>query len=92
MIPLIASMVLFSIGIYGVLSKRDILRITISVSVILGSITLLLASLAQNSGNYSFILFIWAVEVMEILVALAVFLYLARSEKKDINDLQQLRW
>jgi NADH-quinone oxidoreductase subunit K len=88
MIPLITSLVLFSIGIYGVLSRKDILRILISVSIMLGSITLLLAS-NPSSTNYGFVLFVWVVEVMEILIALAIFIYLS---KKDIDELQQLRW
>lgn len=88
MIPVITALVLFMVGIYGVLSRKDILRILISVSVILGSITLLLATQATAS-SYSFILFIWVVEVVEIIIALAIFLYLG---KKEITELQQLKW
>ena len=98
-IALLASLVLFTIGIVGVLIRRDILRILISVSIILGSITLLLVALSATQqtvdglhSNQSFVLFVWAVEVMEVLVAIAIFLYLARSNKSDINSLQQLKW
>ena len=90
--PLITSLLLFAIGIYGVIANRTLVRIVISVSVILGSITLLLLALATSSANQSFVLFVWAVEVMEILVAIAIFVYISRNDKKDINDLQQLKW
>ena len=92
MIAVLTSLVLFAVGIFGVLVKRDILRILISVSIMLGSITLLLVALAKGNPSYAFVLFIWVVEIMEILVALSVFIYLSRSDKKDINELQELRW
>lgn len=96
-IPLLTSIVLFAIGIGGVLTKRDLLRIVISVSIILGSITLLLVALATANpaaatAHYSFVLFIWAVEVMEIIIALAAFLYLSRNNKTDVNELRQWKW
>jgi len=114
-LTVLTSLILFTIGIYGVTTKRDILRILISVSIILGSITLLLVTLTKVEtgqeiaigvtsntisnvvtnaigANYSFVLFVWAVEVVEIVVALAIFLYLARSGKTDMNELQELKW
>jgi NADH:ubiquinone oxidoreductase subunit K len=96
LVPLLTSLALFGIGIGGVLSHRDILRIVISVSILLGSITLLFVALAKTTftpiPTYSFVLFVWAVEVTEILLALSIFLYLARSGKEDINKLEELKW
>lgn len=86
MIPIIA-LILFAVGIYGVLSRKDLLRILISVSIILGSITLLLAY-QGTAQSYSLILFIWVVEVVEIITALAIFIYVG---KKELN-LQELKW
>lgn len=91
MTPLIIALVLFSIGIYGVLSRRDLLRLLISVSIILGSITLLLVAQA-SAQSYSFVLFVWVVEVVEIIIALAAFIYLARSGKTDLHKLTELKW
>jgi len=96
-IPLVASVALFAIGIGGVLTRRDILRILISVSIILGSITLLLVTLAGTGAanatvNYSFVLFVWAVEILEVVVALVIFLYLARTGKTDVAELRELKW
>jgi NADH-quinone oxidoreductase subunit K len=88
MIALITSFILFSIGVFGVLSRKDLLRILISVSIMLGSITLLLVTLSTAttaSTNYSLILFVWAVEVAEIILALALFL----SSK---GHAEQLKW
>jgi NADH-quinone oxidoreductase subunit K len=93
-LSLITSLALFAIGVSGVLTRRDLPRILISVSIILASITLLLVTLttASNIGNHSFVLFIWAVEVMEIVMALAIFIYLVRSGKTDINELKEMKW
>ena len=94
-ISLMTSVALFAIGISGVLTRRDIPRILISVSIILASITLLLVTLAQPTTlnhNYAFVLIIWAVEVMEIVIALSIFIYLARNDKTDINELTELKW
>jgi NADH-quinone oxidoreductase subunit K len=85
MIALLTSLILFSIGIFGVISRRDLLRILISVSIMLGSITLLLVTLATTTSasmNYSLILFVWAVEVVEIIIALALFLSSKGSAEK----------
>lgn len=88
MIALLTSFILFSIGIFGVVSRRDILRILISVSIMLGAITLLLVTLATTTTvgqNYSLVLFVWAVEIMEIIVALAFFL-------ASKGNTEELRW
>ena len=95
---LITSIVLFALGVYGVLAKRDLLRIVISVTIILGSITLLAAVLAATMTTdgaamaYSLVLFVWAVEVIEILIGLALFLYLSKKGITDISILEQFRW
>jgi NADH-quinone oxidoreductase subunit K len=89
----VISLMLFTLGIAGVLLRRDLPRILISVSIILASITLLLVALANgNYSSYSFVLFVWIVEVVEILIALAIFVFIARSGKHDINALQELKW
>jgi len=87
---------LFGLGVYGVLTRKDLLRIVISVTIILGSITLLAAILAQVYGGsgmaYSLVLFIWAVEVIEVLIGLALFLYLNKKGITDITFLEQFKW
>jgi NADH-quinone oxidoreductase subunit K len=92
-VTLLASFLLFTIGLFGVLIKRDLPRIIISVSIMLGSVALLLVTLAQgNPANLSFVLFIWAAEVMEIIIGLAFFIFLNRSATTELNDLQRLKW
>ncbi|MDY0088030.1 MAG: NADH-quinone oxidoreductase subunit NuoK [Coriobacteriia bacterium] len=41
---------LFSVGLYGVLTRRDLIAILASVEVMLGSATMLLVGLAAASG------------------------------------------
>ncbi|MDD9953344.1 MAG: NADH-quinone oxidoreductase subunit K [Candidatus Woesearchaeota archaeon] len=86
------AIILFGIGVYGVLARRDILRIIMSVAIMLGSITVLAVALGSQLISQSFVLFVWSVEVLEIILGLAIFLYLARHDTKDINKLQELKW
>lgn len=97
-LALITAMLTFAIGVYGVLSRRDILRVVISVTIMLSSITLLLLVLAHGMNSqavemaYSIVPFVWAVEVMEVIVALALFIYLARNDMEDMDALRSFRW
>ena len=96
---LITGIVLFAVGVYGVLAKRDMLRILMSVAIMLGSITIIAVVLAQTQETttavamgQSFVLFTWIIEVMEILFALALFIYLVRSGHADVSTLRRLKW
>jgi len=98
-IIMITAMILFSLGVYGVLSRKDILRIVISVTIMLGSITLIAIVLAQMQTTpetmammYSFVLFTWVIEVIEVLIALALFLVLAKRGTTDVTLLEQMKW
>jgi NADH-quinone oxidoreductase subunit K len=86
---IITSAVLFSIGVAGLLTRRDLLRILISISIMLAAIAVLAVALAVNQ---TFVMFLWVIEVVEIIMALAIFIYLSRNDKKDINSLTELKW
>lgn len=91
MIVVSTAILLFAIGVYGILSKRDLLRIVISVAIMLGSITLLAVSLGEGALPQSIVLFVWAIEIAEIVIGVAVFLYIARSGR-SLQDLQEMKW
>ncbi len=92
------SLAVFALGIYGVLAKRDILRIAIGGTLMLSAVTLLLVALAQALPQQgmatvqAFVLVVWAVEAVEAIVAIALFLYLARKGITDIDELRELKW
>lgn len=47
---LVVSMLLFSVGLYGVLTRRDLVAVLASIEVMLGSATLLLIGMAASSA------------------------------------------
>lgn len=93
---LLCSIALFCIGLYGVLSRRDLLHALIGVLLMMSGITVLAVALAAaypatGTAAYSFVLVAWAVEVLEIVIGLAVFLMLAR-DGADLDRLRVMRW
>ncbi len=91
MIPLVAGIVSFTLGVYGVLAKRDIIRIFFGVTLMLSGISLLLITLGTVS-SYVLVVFIWTVEIVEVIVTIALFLYLARKNVHDLSGLWRFKW
>ena len=90
---------LFALGVWGVLKARDVLRAVISVTLLLSSITLLAVTLARAhtdptvaAGAHAIVLLAWAVEVVEIAVALALFIALSRKGIIEFSRLREGRW
>lgn len=95
----LTSIVLFVIGIFGLLSRKDLLRILISAMILLGGITILAVALStmqtdpSSSGILqSFILLAWAIEVVEVVVGIALFIRLAKMGKIDLSQMREMRW
>lgn len=85
---------LFAIGLYGVLSRRDLVAVLASVEIMLGSATLLLVSLATRmegvaGGTASveaigvFVLVVAAAEAAVGLGILVTVAYRVRTTKVD---------
>jgi NADH-quinone oxidoreductase subunit K len=92
--------VLFSIGVLGVLMRRNVIVIFMSIELMLNSVNLLFAAfstyLSANSPNPQgqvFVFFIMVVAAAEIAVGLAILVMIYRNSKTvDINNLNKLRW
>ncbi len=90
---------LFALGIWGVLKARDVLRALIGVTLLLSSITLLAVTLARThadptvaAGAHAIVLLAWAVEVVEIAVAVALFIALSRKGIIELSRLREGKW
>lgn len=90
---------LFALGIWGVIKARDVLRALISVTLLLSSITLLAVTLARAhadptvaAGAHVIVLLAWAVEVVEIAVAVALFIALSRKGIIELSRLREGKW
>jgi len=87
---------LFSIGVIGVLIKRNALVILMSIELMINSINLLLAAFSAYTNDPAgqiFVFFIMVVAAAEVAIGLAIVVLIFRTTKSiDINVLSQLKW
>ena len=89
---LILGAVLFAIGVYGVIARKNAVLVLMSIEVILNSVNInLLAFALQRSGQSaavgsSFALFIIAVAAAEVGVGLALVLLIYRNRRSIALD------
>ncbi len=94
---LILSTALFSMGIFGLLSRRNLIGVLISLELILNSASInFLAfnrfSMTDKAAGQTFVLFIIALAAAEVCVALALILLLhRRSQTIDIDKVNELK-
>lgn len=93
---ILVSAVLFIIGIIGVLTRRNLVIIFMSVELMLNSVNLLLAAFSvyhNDTSGQIFVFFIMAVAAAEVAVGLAIIVMIYRNiNSVDINDLTKLKW
>lgn len=94
---LILSALLFSLGLFGVLSRRSAIAILMAIEIMLNASVLNFAIfnryLAPQSVDGEVMgLFIIAVAAAEVVVALAIFIALFKHHKStDVSRIHQLR-
>ena len=90
------STILFSIGVAGVLLRRNAIVIFMSIELMLNSVNLLLAAFSAYSNNPTgqvFVFFIMVVAAAEVAVGLAILVMIYRNSRTtDINSLNNLKW
>lgn len=93
---ILLSSVIFSIGVIGVLIRRNAIIILMSVELMLNSVNLLLAAFSVYSGDPNgqvFVFFIMALAAAEVAVGLAIIVMIYRNTRSlDINNLNRLKW
>ncbi|ERJ61426.1 NADH-quinone oxidoreductase subunit NuoK [Sphingobacterium paucimobilis] len=93
---LIFCSVIFAIGVIGVLIRRNVIIIMMSIELMLNSVNLLLAAFSAYRGDASgqvFVFFIMALAAAEVAVGLAIVIMVYRNTKSvDIESLSKLRW
>lgn len=102
MIPLhfylVLSATLFCIGIYGVLSRRNIILILMSIELMLNAANINLVAFSkyitpQVLTGQIFAIFVITVAVCEVCVALAIVLSIYRSQNTIFADnLNLMKW
>lgn len=91
----IASAVLFSIGVYGVLVRRSAVLVLMSVELILNSVNINLVAFGALHGSITgevFALFVITVAAAEVGVGLALVLLIFRNRKSiDIHEVDLMK-
>ena len=90
------STMLFSIGVIGVLFRRNAIVIFMCVELMLNAVNLLLAAFSayhSDPAGQVFVFFIMAVAAAEVAVGLAILTMIYRNTGSvDINFLNRLKW
>jgi NADH-quinone oxidoreductase subunit K len=93
---ILLSAIIFSIGVMGVLIRRNAIVIFMSVELMLNSVNLLLTAFSVYRGDASgqvFVFFIMALAAAEVAVGLAIIVMIYRNTNSiDINVLNRLKW
>lgn len=86
---LLLGAVLFCLGVYGVLVRRNAVLVLMSIELILNAVNLNLIAFALRSGNVDgqvFALFIIAVAAAEVGIGLAMVLLIYRNRRSIALD------
>ena len=90
------SAILFSIGVMGVLYRRNIIIIFMCIELMLNAVNLMLAAFSTYRSDGSgqvFVFFIMAVAAAEVAIGLAILVMIYRNTgSTDIDSLKQLKW
>ena len=93
---LIIAAALFCIGIYGLITSRNAVRVLMSVELMLNAVNLLLTAFSAQHGDASgqiMVFFIMAVAAAEVAVGLAILVMIYNNIRTvDINELNKLKW
>lgn len=90
------SLILFSIGVIGILMRRNLIVVFLSIELMLNAINLLAASFStyhNDAKGQAFVFFIMVVAAAEVAIGLAMLVMIYRNTKSiDINALDKMKW
>ena len=95
---MVLSSLLFSIGVYGVLSRRNAVIVLISIEVMLNAVNLNLVAFnallpAERLVGQVFALFVIAIAAAELGVGLAIVLLVYRNRATvSIDEVNLMKW
>jgi len=88
--------ILFAMGTYGVLTRRNAIVIFMCVELMLNSVNLTFISLSshlQNLDGQIFVFFVMAVAAAEAAVGLALMIAFYRNRDSiDVENINMLKW
>ena len=92
---LLLAAVLFCIGVYGVLARRNAVLVLMSIELILNAVNINLVAFGAMHGSAAgavFALFIIAIAAAEVGVGLAIVLLIYRNRRSvDLDDMAEMK-
>jgi NADH:ubiquinone oxidoreductase subunit K len=92
---LLLAALLFCIGVYGVIARRNAVMVLMSVELVLNSVNLNLVAFALMSGTIDgqvFALFVIAIAAAEVGVGLALVLMIYRNRRSiALDELSEMK-
>ncbi|MDP2208228.1 MAG: NADH-quinone oxidoreductase subunit NuoK [Bacteroidota bacterium] len=90
------SAILFSIGVVGVLARRNAIIVFMSIELMLNSVNLTLVAFSAYLGNATgqmFVFFVLTVAAAEAAVGLAIIIALFRNKMTvNIDEINIMKW
>jgi NADH-quinone oxidoreductase subunit K len=90
------SAILFSIGVVGVLTRRNAIIVFMSIELMLNSVNLTLVAFSSYLGNPTgqmFVFFVLTVAAAEAAVGLAIIIALFRNKMTvNIDEINIMKW
>lgn len=96
--PLLFSAVLFAVGVYGVLARRNGVLVLMSIELMLNAVNVNLVAFSQflRDGAFTgqiFALFVITVAAAEVGIGLAIVILIYRNrETINVDEVDLLRW
>ncbi len=92
---LILAAILFAIGVYGVVARRNAVLVLMSIELILNAVNLNLIAFALRNGSadgHTFALYVIAVAAAEVGVGLGLVLLIYRNRRSiALDELSEMR-
>jgi NADH-quinone oxidoreductase subunit K len=93
---LILALLLFSIGVIGVLVRRNAIIVFMCIELMLNSVNLIFVAFSSFLGNINgqiFVFFIMTVAAAEAAVGLAIIISLFRNKETiNLDEINILKW
>ncbi len=93
---LLFSAALFSIGVYGVLARRNAVMVLMAIELMLNAVNVNLVAFSQFLGDLAgqvFALFVIAVAAAEVGIGLAIVILVYRNrETINVDEVNLLKW
>jgi len=95
-LALLFSAALFSIGVYGVLARRNAVMVLMAIELMLNAVNLNLVAFSQYLADLAgqvFALFVIAVAAAEVGIGLAIVILVYRNrETINVDEVNLLKW